>query len=409
MTDTLLAHVLTCLDHLEAPVIAHADVAGFPPQELQYLLSDGILRESSRATEIPRPRHLPPGGHLLVRRTARGLYGVADEDDFFAPVPLQEDDIRQYEVSIPRLIGALKRDNGIEGGDAVPVDHMAHLGQLPIAGFGVVDVHLCLASAEEAGFLSRCQRMRRSPGTQRAVVLTLTSALLSMEAQLLLDSLGVTVVSLLPAARRATLRQDWSTVLAAVDQVAGTSVSTEARVFQREGATWRLVFEGKSRTAKHSKGMEYLAVLLRHRGEEFHAARLRALAAGKDEVVVLGPGDEILDDPSLKKIHERLRELDAEIQEAEDDNNLGLLGSLKEEHARLLEDVGRATGLRGRRRRIPGPSEKARQALSKAVHRALDEVEANHQELGTHLRNAVTIGEFLAYRPDQPMHWFVKT
>jgi hypothetical protein len=114
LTDKLLDFVLERADHVGDPVFLKRELEGFPVEDLDALLSEGILRETSRATEIPRPKHLPPGGDLIVRQTSRGLYGVADEDDYFDPIPLTEDDVRQYAVSLPKLKAAVNRTNDSE-------------------------------------------------------------------------------------------------------------------------------------------------------------------------------------------------------------------------------------------------------------------------------------------------------
>src|SRR6516225_9337175 len=45
-------------------------------------------------------------------------------------------------------------------------------------------------------------------------------------------------------------------------------------VFSQEGEFWRVGFENDSFTLKHSKGLSYLAQLLRFPGREFHALDL---------------------------------------------------------------------------------------------------------------------------------------
>src|SRR3990172_3580971 len=103
LSESLLDFVLTRLDQVESPVFLHRELERFPPEQLKAQLSEGLLRETSRATEIPRPVHIPGGGDLIVCQTAKGLFCVADEDDYFDPIPLTDDDVRQYEVSLPKL------------------------------------------------------------------------------------------------------------------------------------------------------------------------------------------------------------------------------------------------------------------------------------------------------------------
>ena len=96
MTDTLLGLVLERLDLLEAPVYSHREASAFPA-ELERLRREGVLVEGAGASEVRGPG----GTYLEVRRTAGGLYGVAAGDSYVKPVPLAEDDVREYEVSLP--------------------------------------------------------------------------------------------------------------------------------------------------------------------------------------------------------------------------------------------------------------------------------------------------------------------
>ena len=61
----------------------------------------------------------------------------------------------------------------------------------------------------------------------------------------------------------------------------------------------------------------------------------------------------------------------------------------------VLEDEGRAADDR----------ERARQAVSVAIHRALNAIKKDHEPLWQHLDNSLKIGEFLSYQPDQPTSW----
>lgn len=127
MAESLLGFVLTRLDQIEAPVFLHRELEKFPADQLKAVVAEGLLRETSEAEEIPRPDHAPPGGNLIVRRTAKGLFGVADEDDYFDPIPLTDDDVRQYEVVISTYIACIRRENDLRG---VPVVDFQNLSPL---------------------------------------------------------------------------------------------------------------------------------------------------------------------------------------------------------------------------------------------------------------------------------------
>ena len=73
----------------------------------------------------------------------------------------------------------------------------------------------------------------------------------------------------------------------------------------------------------------------------------------------------------------------------------------------LLDEVARATGLRGRARTTGSSQERARIAVQKAIAGALDRIESVDGDLGRHLRAGVTTGLLCRYEPaaDDAVDW----
>jgi hypothetical protein len=405
LTESLLGFVLARLDQLERPVFLHRELERFPEEALQALRAEGILRETSKATEIPRPAHLPAGGDLIVRKTSKGLFGVADEDDYFEPVPLTDDDVRQYEVSLPRLADRIRRDNGIDGTGSVSHNGLIPLGQKAIEGMGTADVFLSLPNEDEATFLSRCQRLERSPGSQKVVLLTPRGVPVSPEGRRVLDSAGVIVASLMAAASNGTLALDWDQVLPRPGIGLATEYPKDKHIFQKQGKTWLLVYDGVPKSVGHSVGMAYICHLLQSPGQETHAATLRSAVAGDGDAPLLGSAGEVLDDRALKEYREHLKDLEEEIREAEANHDIGRAEKLKEDFEAITTEIGRATGLGGRSRKAADDRERARQAVSVAIRRALKAIKEEHEPLWRYLSNSLRIGEYLSYEPEQRVTW----
>lgn len=208
----------------------HRELERFPAGELAALVSGGVLRETSRATEIPRPAHLPAGGDLIVRPTSRGLFGVPDEDDYFTPIPLTDDDVRMYEVSLPRLAAGIRRENEIDGTGFENHDGLIPLGQKMIDERGAVDVYLSLPNEDEAVLLSRCRRLKRPARPGRLILVTPRGASLSPEGQGVLDSADVILASL---AATGGLALDWNTVLPRLPEMGAADVKAlDARIME---------------------------------------------------------------------------------------------------------------------------------------------------------------------------------
>ncbi len=219
MADSLLGFLLTRLDQIESPVFLHRELERFPAGDLAALVSEGLLRETSKATEIPRPAHLPAGGDLIVRQTSKGLFGVADEDDYFAPAPLADADVRQYAVSLPKLAARLRRDNGINGTGFANRDGLIALGLKTLEARGTVDVYLSLPNEDESVLLSRCRRLKRPAGAQRTILVTPRGASLPPEGPQVFDFAGVILVSLAAAAATGSLALDWNDVVSRPPEV----------------------------------------------------------------------------------------------------------------------------------------------------------------------------------------------
>ena len=183
------------------------------------------------------------------------------------------------------------------------------------------------------------------------------------------------------------------------------SYPKDVRLFQNQGKTWLTVYDGIPRSIADSKGMRYIAHLLQNPGQEIHAATLRAVVAGEENILLLGSAGEVLSDRTLKEYRENVRELDEDIQEAESNNDLGRATKLKEVREAVTTEIARAVGLGGRNRKAADDFEHARQAVSATIYRAKKAIKKEHEPLWQHLDNCLKIGMFLSYQPDQPTNW----
>ena len=212
MAESLLGFLLTRLDQIESPVFLHRELERFPAGVLAACVSDGLLRETSQATEISRPAHLPAGGDLLVRQTSKGLFGVADEDDYFKPIPLTEEDVRQYEVVVSKLVDRIRLANELKG---VPVENGKRLfliGERALPGRQHADVYLSLENHDPADFMSICRKVH--PTSPRPVVMLVPRSIpLSVENVQLLRSWDVFVAPLTTHLNGKRWKLPWDEIL----------------------------------------------------------------------------------------------------------------------------------------------------------------------------------------------------
>jgi hypothetical protein len=172
-----------------------------------------------------------------------------------------------------------------------------------------------------------------------------------------------------------------------------------------DGGVWLVGPEQNAVPVRALRGFGYLRELLRHPGREISVLDL----AGGGTPVVDQPGlGEALDKRALVAYRERLRQLDAEIAEAEDWSDTGRLDAARAEREALIDELARATGLGGRARTAAGSSrERARIATRKAVSAAVDRIAAVDQTLADHLRRSIRTGLSCSYEPgrDTDVEW----
>jgi tetratricopeptide (TPR) repeat protein len=201
-------------------------------------------------------------------------------------------------------------------------------------------------------------------------------------------------------------------------------------VFSKEGDFWRIGFNDNSFTLRHTKGLAYLAQLLRHPATEFHALDLiRGTAGDSDDISPdaraslprgeealasagfhtgdLGDAGEMLDDQAKTQYRRRLQDLHEELEEAKSLGNVARMERAEAEIDALTAELSRAVGLGGRNRKAASASERARQSVTHAIKSALDKIEENDRELGVVLSRRVSTGTFCAYYPDPaaPLTW----
>lgn len=185
-------------------------------------------------------------------------------------------------------------------------------------------------------------------------------------------------------------------------------------VFTREGDYWTISFGDKETRLKDSKGLRYIAQLLKVPGREVHVLDLASVVEGGGLPLLGGgniePGDltseglgdagEMLDQKAKSAYRRRLEELRADLEEAQRFNDSERAARAQSEIDALVGQLAGAVGLGGRDRKAASQAEKARVNITKSVKDALKRIEENHRPLGEHLRATIRTGAYCAYLPD---------
>jgi hypothetical protein len=148
---------------------------------------------------------------------------------------------------------------------------------------------------------------------------------------------------------------------------------------------------------KALKGYSYLRELLRRPGLPVAAIDLVTGGSGTVEQSGVGP---LLDPSALESYRQRLRDLDADIAEADDWSDPARREAIEAERNALVDELVAATGLGGRERAAGSSRERARVAATKALSTAIDRIRALDHRIGRHLQDSIQTGSACTYRPD---------
>lgn len=169
---------------------------------------------------------------------------------------------------------------------------------------------------------------------------------------------------------------------------------------EQDGDRWCIRFGGREAAVTDLKGMHYLSRLLATPGQPIHVLDL--LGAGMVE-----PGIPALDEEAKAAYRRRLAEVDADIADAERDNDLARATLAERDRDYLVQELGRAVGLGGRTRMVGGTVERARTSVTRTLRYALGRVADELPDLGEHLNRSISTGAECSYSPDplHPIRW----
>jgi hypothetical protein len=190
----------------------------------------------------------------------------------------------------------------------------------------------------------------------------------------------------------------------------------EPNRFERSGAVWTIAYAGTAIQLQDAKGLRYLSELLRRPGSRLHVLDLAAAvdgvparaAIGRPEEEGLRPGGPSVlprgaDARARGEYRRRFEEVQAELEEAEQANDLGRISQLRGELEMLSSELAAAYGLEART--SPEPVERARKAVTNRIRAVLGELRRQHAPLWRHLSASLRLGTFCGYEPESPTPW----
>ena len=166
-----------------------------------------------------------------------------------------------------------------------------------------------------------------------------------------------------------------------------------------------------------TKGLRYLAELLRSPGVERHALdlvdRVEGVAVGDcaPDRRHLGDAGELLDARARKAYRHRIEALRTEIDDAIEGGAAARAEALQAELDQVVAQLAQAFGLDGRSRRASSAAERARLNVTRALRAATARVCEVLPEGGTVLDRRLRTGLYCAYEPDEDddVRWVVQS
>jgi class 3 adenylate cyclase/tetratricopeptide (TPR) repeat protein len=198
-------------------------------------------------------------------------------------------------------------------------------------------------------------------------------------------------------------------VVRTAPEVSATSIhASDVAVQHHEGDYWTLTYDGATGRLKDTNGLHYLAHLVCHPGQAFHVLNLMNDGC---QGVSRGGGHEngapLLDVRAKAEYRQRLKDLRAELEEAEQFNDGGRTERLRAEIEAITEQLAAAVGLGGRDRHAASAAERARSTVTQRIRAAIKKIHQRSPSLADRLARRVKTGTFCVYEPDpaHPIVW----
>jgi tetratricopeptide (TPR) repeat protein len=193
-------------------------------------------------------------------------------------------------------------------------------------------------------------------------------------------------------------------------------VASVVALFRRDGELWTIAYGGESFRLKNTRGLRYLAHLLRHPHQQIHAVDLVGVSDSAEGAVDDGEtatrlaaraATDFADPAAKAQYRERLDDLMAELREAESFHDVGRAEHLREAIDVLTREIAGGVELAGPSRRGGSTAERARVNVTRAISAVLKRIADQHHDLGQHLQKTVKTGNFCSYEPDPrvPIVW----
>jgi hypothetical protein len=166
--------------------------------------------------------------------------------------------------------------------------------------------------------------------------------------------------------------------------------------FARHGERWDVNWQSERLSLEDTKGLEFLARLVGSPGRRFHVFEL--LQVRRDEVDG-GDAGELLDDTAIDSYRQRVHTLREQAGEHEAQGAEQAAQRVRAEIEAIEDELSRALGLGGRKRRQGSAVEKARINVQRRIRDALRRIARTSPALARYLDKSIKTGTTCVFDP----------
>jgi hypothetical protein len=191
------------------------------------------------------------------------------------------------------------------------------------------------------------------------------------------------------------------------DDLNAPSAPLSDYVFRLKGRAWVVRFAGhRDFILLPNRGAAYLHLLLAQPRIPISVAELAYRVVLNPRCHALGDAGPILDGEALTVYRVRKADLEADLERAKANNDVGWQVRTEQELEALMEELRRATGLGGRLKKAADDRERVRKAVGVAIRRAIRDIAKYDSSFAAHLGPPhLKCGLHPCYTPDRDLPW----
>jgi len=209
------------------------------------------------------------------------------------------------------------------------------------------------------------------------------------------------------------------------DNVIHAKKKQKENIFRDDGAIWTINFKDIEKTVKHTKGMDFIALLLRHQGQSLHSIKMYQMISGivpdtdnrmseasperieSDEGLQIDGKDgfKLVDQKTIDAVKNKIKKLEIQYNQAMTENDSVRENEFIAELNKHKDYLSKCT-YKGKLKTVSDSTERMRISIYMAIKTAKNNIKKSHEELFNHLKKFITTGTFNSYSPDSPVSWF---